>query len=788
MNLRLLTAMLALAALLLPPPVGAQLLGRGQQEARTINTDRYEVVVQRNGQINLKTIAGEYLFEKARAEVRFAEEEAPQTLPVDFRRSTRLPVHDPLGEGQGLMFAFRECEWYLRAYPTKPLITIQVVYVNTGNRPVRVAELIPWSVGSGGRGGGAVVMGTQAEQTHLLEHDASGGGSRVVTGKAQSAASLAALNPVTGRGLVAGFLTHTHGRTEIRMARTDEAGADQFDRFRASTVYDPPREVPPGGRLESEVLYLGVTEPNLLLGLERYGKAAAVWNGVRDARPFMPHGIVVMGDVDDGGAGELSAQRVLAEVDAMRETLGRHGWEHATVGPGWQRAHGDWEPDPERFPGGMAALASEMKARGSRPGIWLDPFVVDADAPLAAQHPEWMGTPTEEGRALIGQGCHILDITAPGAHEYVRELVSKLTRDWGFETLVLAGTAEGAAGTGIHPLLLLERYHDARLTRVEVMRQGLRAVQEGTLQDTFLVSGGPQPIVGVFAHAVGGSQRAVSTWDEGVGDAWGAAQVLSDAARNFYRTPHQHVPWLPSLTQHGGAGLSGPQRLAWFTGAAMTGGVLSITERVSDLPPEDLEVLRRLLPVPTRAAIPVDLMQPEAPRIWHLPLQTPAGAWDILALFNWDTLSEQELTVPFDSLGLPPGRYHTVYDFWRDHYHGTAIEQLRVRVPPGSVQLLGLRPHTAQPMLLSSDSHFTQGALDHEAVDWNPATRTLSGRFAAAADTTHVLTLLVPEGYHFESASAEGAPVEARVEDNLLRLHLAAAQGGDVAWHVVFTQ
>ena len=44
------------------------------------------------------------------------------------------------------------------------------------------------------------------------------------------------------------------------------------------------------GRLESELLYIAIAEPNPWMALERYAKATAVWSGVRNARPFMPHG------------------------------------------------------------------------------------------------------------------------------------------------------------------------------------------------------------------------------------------------------------------------------------------------------------------------------------------------------------------------------------------------------------------------------------------------------------------------------------------------------------------
>ncbi|MER5771261.1 alpha-galactosidase [Streptomyces sp. NPDC001985] len=51
---------------------------------------------------------------------------------------------------------------------------------------------------------------------------------------------------------------------------------------------------------------------------------------------------------------------------------------------------GDWTPNPDRFPGGLKPLADEVRARGMRFGIWVEPEMVNPDSDLHRAHPDWV--------------------------------------------------------------------------------------------------------------------------------------------------------------------------------------------------------------------------------------------------------------------------------------------------------------------------------------------------------------------------------------------------------------
>ncbi|OIV35798.1 alpha-galactosidase [Mangrovactinospora gilvigrisea] len=50
---------------------------------------------------------------------------------------------------------------------------------------------------------------------------------------------------------------------------------------------------------------------------------------------------------------------------------------------------GDWTPNPDRFPDGLAPLAEHVRSLGMKFGIWVEPEMVNPDSELYRAHPEW---------------------------------------------------------------------------------------------------------------------------------------------------------------------------------------------------------------------------------------------------------------------------------------------------------------------------------------------------------------------------------------------------------------
>jgi hypothetical protein len=768
---------------------GAPILYRPGREYRTVNTDVYEIKVQKNGRTDVVLPSLEAPFDNAYPMVWIEGEKEPRPLPVDGRLTARENVNNRLGQGHGIFFQKGECEWLLQAYPTTPYLSAQVAFVNTTKKPVRVKMLVPWAVGQPRTGGFS--LGPDMEDLVVLENGrrmtSNGDMPQRVTGEATSLWNLAAYHPGTQRSLIAGFLTNVHGWTQLRIERGGKPDKDGASLFRAECIYDPPVELAPGERFESEILYLSVGEKDPLEGLERFGAVSAAFNGVQRRRRFLPHG---WDSWNTKYKTEINEERLLAALDFVDKRLKRYGWTHFAIDSGWERGRGNWEPDPAKFPHGMKWFADQIHGRGMTAGIWIDPFTVQLDAPVAQAHPEWLTEPNADGRELIGQDARILDVTAPGAYEYVRDLCAKLGNTWGYDGLQEADF--------VYHLLCAESYFDKKMTRIEVMRMGMTAIQEGFGADKLITTFTPLPVTGLFANVMRIGDDCAPIWRKAPDKwPWGAVDAMTNAARRYYFAPHLwatdpdcvyferpetrrrwEVTDRPELTWN--------QSIAWLTAAALTGGVVKIGDWFPDLNDKEVAALSRVLPTPVHPARPVDLFERETPCIWSLPIKATIGEWNIVAVFNWDESARQTILLGFSRLGMDPGAYYTVYDFWRDTYHGLARGQLTVDAPPGSVHLLGLRRYEDHPMFLATDRHFTQGATDFKTLEWDPQTKRLSGTFEGVADTDYNLRILTPEPYTFQSMTVSAGEARTERDGPVLKVGFHCAEQGSVAWTAQF--
>jgi len=755
---------------------------------RSVTTESYAILVQKNGRVDVALSSLLPVIENASPMVLFAGEKDPKPLRVDGRYTMRIEVNDALGQGHGVLFGRKDCEWRLCAYPTKPFFTAQVTFINAGGSPVRVARLHPLTAGMVRKGG--LYVGPGAARAALLENgrlfQTFNDYANVVSGKSKSQWNVAVYNPVSNRVVVAGFLTNLRGYTQFHLERGDTAPEDAFDTFRAECVYDPPIEVPPGGRLTSEILYVAVSERDPFTALERFSAASTAVNGARPRPPFVPHG---WDSWSTAFGHDISEEALLRELDALDTRLKRYGWNHFAIDAGWARAKGDWEPN-EKFPRGMKWFADEIHRRGMTAGLWIDPFTVSLSAPLATDHPEWLAAPNPLGKFLLGNNERILDVTAPGAYEHVRDLFRKIGDDWGFDAIMEADF--------VYHLLLAERYHDATKTNVEALRLGMQAIREGFGSDKFIMAVTPQPINAMYANGIRVGHDCLPVWRTGdLPGNWGCVETLTNAIRRYYVAPSLYVPdqdcaffghestrvrWKVADRRP----LTREQSIAWLTGAALTGGVVKIGNRFSELSDDEVAILSRLLPVPSKPARPLDLFQEASPRVWALPVECSIGKWLIVAVFNWDETTPSMVTLNFRALGLDPTAYYTVFSFWQQEYHGTARARLDVQLPAACVRVYGLRRLEDRPMFLATDRHFTMGATDFTELRWDPAARVLTGAFHGVANTDYVLHFLVPEAYAIGNVEANATDVRHAMRDRALSVSLRCVVSGPVDWKLCF--
>ena len=195
-------------------------------------------------------------------------------------------------------------------------------------------------------------------------------------------------------------------------------------------------ELPPGGVLTSEPLILtwGKSQQELL---DRYGDFIHDYMDARvpDHVPTgWSHWLYYFANVTEKDI--LENTRIIKEKDLP--------FEYIQVDDGYQTRFGDWLSIREdKFPHGMKYVADTIREAGRKPGIWLSPFMADARSDVVKEHPEWF-LHDASGR-LLNVNRHGdpywpapnygLDITHPEAYEWLKNVLTVMCDEWGYEYL-----------------------------------------------------------------------------------------------------------------------------------------------------------------------------------------------------------------------------------------------------------------------------------------------------------------------------------------------------------------
>jgi alpha-galactosidase len=117
------------------------------------------------------------------------------------------------------------------------------------------------------------------------------------------------------------------------------------------------------------------------------------------------------------------------------------GLEMFHIDAGWFRGVGDWRPDPQKFPHGLAPIADDAHRHGLKFGIWVDWTQAALDTEPGALNvrdpkvhdwtvsdlpPDWKPEPFK------GQ---TIDIGVPAAHDYAQREVNRMVDDYHLDML-----------------------------------------------------------------------------------------------------------------------------------------------------------------------------------------------------------------------------------------------------------------------------------------------------------------------------------------------------------------
>ena len=128
----------------------------------------------------------------------------------------------------------------------------------------------------------------------------------------------------------------------------------------------------------------------------------------------------------------------------------------------------------------------------------------------------------------------------------------------------------------------------------------------------------------------------------------------------------------------------------------------------------------------------------------NLNVELPFESYTVLDVFNLQE-AETEYRLRLDTdLYLDEGSYH-IYDYTKKEYLGIADEALTLELAACESRILCLRPVKAEPQIISTSRHITQGAAEIKALSWNGNKLSLTSELVA--NDLYTVTLFVPDGY-----------------------------------------
>ena len=481
---------------------------------------------------------------------------------------------------------------------------------------------------------------------------------------------------------------------------------------------------------------------------------------------------------------DVNEDEVKRNARWIAANLKDYGAQYVQIDDGWQGEtkdgrHGsrDWTAVDKAFPGGMAALAADIKSLGLTPGIWLAPHGQSNEAVVKNAPGVFLFKPDGTSASETWEGKFLVDPSAPETRNYLEDLFAKLA-GWGYEYFKIDGQP-----------IVVEEY---RKTKPFMKKAGEPDVLYRSTLDVIREAIGPKRyLLGCWGTPIEGAgiMDGSRTGDDVV-LGWDGFVVALQATMGWYFT--HNVVWYadpdvmllrPPLTVD--------QARVWATLQGLTGQALLSSDRLMDLSEDRVELMRRVFPaVDIR---PLDLFPcPRNKRIWDLKIDHLGRSYDVVGVFNFGAGRPEQILLDWKDLGLPADRPVHVFDFWHHEYLGAWEAGMAVDVAPASCRVLTLLPDSGRIQLASTSRHITQGWVDLAALAAGADGLSFTGKSRVIKNDPYELHFAFPRGKNFAvkkaSARSFSGPLPVRISNHqgwaTVRIDPAATT--EVDWDVVF--
>jgi hypothetical protein len=481
---------------------------------------------------------------------------------------------------------------------------------------------------------------------------------------------------------------------------------------------------------------------------------------------------------------DINDAEVRRNAQWIAQNLKDYGARYVQIDDGWQGEtkegrHGsrDWTTIDRAFPGGMATLAAYIKSLGLTPGIWIAPHGQSDEMVVKNIPGVFMFKPDGTSASESWEGKFLVDPSVPETQKYLNDLFTTLV-DWGYEYFKIDGQP-----------VVVEEYNKAK---PYMKNPGDPETLYRNTIDTIRTTIGPNRYLlgcwGIPLEGVGYMNGSRTGGDVVLG--WSGFLTALQATLRYY---YQHnIVWYadpdvmllrPPLTLD--------QARAWAALQGLTGQALMASDRLTDLPEDRVELMRRVYPaVDIR---PLDLFPAQQnKRVWDLKVNHLGRSYDVAGVFNFGETKSEHVYLNWKGLGLPGSGPVHVFDFWNREYLGAWEAGMAVEVSPASCRVLTLMAASEQIQLVSTNRHITQGWVDLVTLDAGQAGRSFAGKSRVIKNDPYELYFAFPRGKNFavKTAAARSAgatlPVITHNHQGWAVVRIDSPRTAEVSWQVLF--
>jgi hypothetical protein len=750
----------------------------GNQEIKSVKNSK-SITID-NGILSVCYKLKDGTFTASRGEKLFVErgsfQEAGVVKPVNIRT---VRIKDGPGVGEAIQIEFPSGYIYtLALYENVPFVCTKVRMHNPTNDTLVINKITPVSV--------AVNVSKAAKELRILGCDGLTGAEK----KRTSYMFLAMADPATRVGVVAGWLTHGRASGIVLSEPTESSvlieGRSEYGKLL----------IEPGKSAEGETFAVGYFD-DALFGLEEYADAIAKTYKIK--LPEIPSGYCTWYSSPHGGASDEKSMGELA--DFCGKELWKYGFEVLQIDDKWQVSRRDYTSyNPKGpYPSGMKPTAEKITGAGLTAGIWFTPFGWDYKRPVFKEHQDWFVHKDDGAIYSVHWAGDCLDMTHPGAREFLDGVIRQMTREWGYKYIKIDGLWTGMAVKILYPK---PDYRDDNLgdavfynpakTNVEAYRDGLRLVREASGDDVYILGCN----IAQNMRTLGGSIGVVDAMRVGsdIGARWGGILKGATMGTRLYflhnRVWHNDPDCLMLRDP-----LTLDQARAWGSWIAISGQLNIASEWLPGLPADKLDVVKRSMPNHGLCGRPVDLFENALAQVWHLRSGAGGQRKDVIGLFNWDDKKSDSVSVELNKLDLPDGGNGTYvgFDYWGNRLIPPFSGELKTELRPSSCQIISIREVLNRPVLVSTSRHITQGIVDLIEEKWNGRAKMLSGKSKVVGADPYEIRIFAPtrewQAVRVKVAEGDrGAGVTAGIQQGgqEIRVTIKSPENREVSWEVAF--